>query len=249
MWQSVLPQEERFGNLSFEEQTMWNLDPPPGFQGLDPHKPLTVYYRHLPHWRQDGATYFVTYRQADSLPQSKLRQLEILKAEWESQHPPPQAIEAWEELSRLTMQRVEEWLDQGMGSCRLRDERAKKLVVEAMHHFDDQRYELGGYVILPNHVHVILRPLEPQTQPLETILQSWKRYTSRRINALFGVKGHLWQEESFDRIIRDEEHLWRVIQYVGQNPAKAGLAIAETCLWLRLEWERLGWIFAAPNPT
>lgn len=51
---------------------MWNLTPPPGFQGLDPHRPLTVYYRFLLHWRQDGATYFVTFRQQDSLPRVKL---------------------------------------------------------------------------------------------------------------------------------------------------------------------------------
>ena len=42
-----------------------------------------MYQRHLPHWRQDGATYFVTFRLADSLPQSKLDELKALKAEWE----------------------------------------------------------------------------------------------------------------------------------------------------------------------
>jgi hypothetical protein len=58
---------------------MWNLPPPPGFQGLHPDQPITVYQRHLPHWRQDGATYFVTFRLADSLPQSKLDELAALK--------------------------------------------------------------------------------------------------------------------------------------------------------------------------
>ena len=54
---------------------MWNLPAPPGFHGLHPHKPLTMYHRNLPHWRQDGATYFVTYRLADSLPQCKVDEL------------------------------------------------------------------------------------------------------------------------------------------------------------------------------
>src|SRR5438270_11212711 len=67
---------------------MWNLPAPPGFQGLDPDKPVTVYQRHLPHWRQDGATYFVTFRLADALPQSKLDELAELQAAWERQHPP-----------------------------------------------------------------------------------------------------------------------------------------------------------------
>src|SRR5579863_3252461 len=99
---------------------MWNLPPPPGFQGLRPDKPLTVYQRHLPHWRQDGATYFVTFRLADSLPRSKLDQLECFKVEWERRHPPPRSNVALEELARKVQGWVERWLDQGMGSCVLK---------------------------------------------------------------------------------------------------------------------------------
>ena len=54
---------------------MINLETPPGFRGLHPDVPVTVYYRHLPHWRQDGATYFVTFRLDDALPQCKLDEL------------------------------------------------------------------------------------------------------------------------------------------------------------------------------
>jgi hypothetical protein len=80
---------------------MWNLPPPPGFQGLHPDKPLTGYYRFLPHWRQDGATYFVTFRQNDSLPKAKLDELKLLKEEWERRHPPPRSREAWEQFPVL----------------------------------------------------------------------------------------------------------------------------------------------------
>src|SRR5438105_2182572 len=121
---------------------MWNLPPPPGFQGLHPDKPLTVYVRHLPHWRQEGATYFVTFRLSDSLPQSKLRELEDLRCEWDRMNPPPQTKVQLEQLARETTQRVEKWLDQGMGSCRLKEKKAAKLVVDAMHHFDGERYDL-----------------------------------------------------------------------------------------------------------
>ena len=51
---------------------MINPAPPPGFRGLNPEQPVQIYYRHLPHWRQAGATYFVTFRLADALPQEKL---------------------------------------------------------------------------------------------------------------------------------------------------------------------------------
>jgi len=64
----------------------WNLEPPPDFQGLCPNIPVTFYFRHLPHWRQDGATYFVTFRLNDSLPQAKLRELESLKREFAAKH-------------------------------------------------------------------------------------------------------------------------------------------------------------------
>jgi putative transposase len=60
---------------------MWNLAIPPGFQGLRENLDLKVYMRHLPHWRQDGATYYVTFRLADSLPQSKLDELAGLRKE------------------------------------------------------------------------------------------------------------------------------------------------------------------------
>lgn len=222
---------------------MWNLTAPLGFRGLDPHKPLRVYYRHLPHWRQDGATYFVTFRQMDSLPQNKLNELEAMKREWERKNPEPRSAELWDQLTRETMTKVEDWLDQGMGSCVLKHDWARKLLVDSMHHFDDDRYELDCHVVMPNHVHLLVRPLVPDKYPLEKILQSWKLYTSRRINAGLGRHGSLWQQESFDRIIRDEEHLYRSIQYIGRNPAKAGLANEECARWIRPAWEQLCWRF------
>lgn len=107
------------------------------------------------------------------------------------------------------------------------------------------RYELGCYVIMPNHVHAVLRPFDAETHPLEEIIGTWKQYSSLRINRLRGVRENRWHEESFDRIIRDEEHLWRVIQYIGRNPCNAHLAADAYTLWVRPEWKRLGWSFEA----
>src|SRR5580704_10349592 len=132
---------------------MWNLAPPPGFQGLHPNKPLAVYYRHLPHWRQDGATYFVTFRLADSLPQGKLRELNALRRDWQCRNAAPQSPAALQKLARIMGERVEAWLDQGLGNCVLKDPLLAAFVSDAMHHFDGQRYELGAYVVMPNHVH------------------------------------------------------------------------------------------------
>lgn len=222
---------------------MWNLPPPPGFQGLREDIPLEVYVRHLPHWRQEGATYFVTFRLADALPQGQLNELMDLRRAWEKRHPPPWTKESLENLGRHLVERVERWLDQGMGSCLLKDLTLARLVTNAMHHFDGTRYELGAYVVMPNHVHALVRPLLCKEHPLEMILGSWKQFSSKRINDRTGSKGELWQDESYDRIVRDEEHLYRCLQYIGRNPGKVALEWKDCPLWVRPEWAAAGWKF------
>jgi putative transposase len=225
---------------------MWNLTAPPGFQGLRDDLAVTIYVRHLPHWRQDGATYFVTFRLGDSLPQAKLQELSTWRRNWEGCHPCPRSTAVNEELSREVMRRVEAWLDQGMGNCLLSDAANAATVVEALHHFDRQRYDLASYVIMPNHVHLIVRPLAGDGDALEGILQSWKQFSAKRINTRLGADGSVWQEESFDRIVRDEEHLYRCLQYIGANPTRAKLPPDACQRWVRPQWEALGWRFADP---
>jgi len=248
---------------------MWNLPPPPGFQGLRDDLPLEIYVRHLPHWRQDGATYFVTFRLDDSLPQSKLHELDGLRREWEARHPPPHSKDALEELARLTSTRVEAWLDEGQGGCVLKEAELAAHVIRGMHHFDGVRYELDAYVVMPNHVHAIVRPTQPREHPLELVLKSWKQFSATQINKwiksgmgiaggtgllarrtsrragkpVLNGGGPLWQDESYDRIIRDCEHLDRCLQYIGANPRKAGLSNAAVARWVRPEWIALGWQF------
>jgi len=223
---------------------MWNLAAPPGFQGLREDKDLKIYIRHLPHWRQEGATYFATFRLGDSLPQSKLRELADWRKEWEQRHSQPRSAEVWQKFLRELMKRVEMWLDQGMGSCLLKHADASIAVARAMHHFDGQRYQLAAYIIMPNHVHALVQPLADEEDSLERILHSWKRFTARRINERLGRIGPLWQKESFDRIVRDEEHLYRCVQYIGSNAKKTGLSPQVCMRWIRPDWAELGWDFA-----
>ncbi len=224
-------------------RSMWNLPAPPGFQGLREDVPLTVYVRHLPHWRRDRATYFVTFRLADSLPKVKLNELASLRREWERLHPPPREKESLERLARDQAERIEKWLDEGMGSCLLKEQLSSALLIEAMHHFNNKHYELGAYVVMPNHCHAILRPLACTEHDLETIVGGWKQYSGKRINEHRGTKGEVWQDECYDRIIRDEEHLYRCLQYIGRNPTKAGLTRNECSLWVSPGWTALGWRF------
>src|SRR5258708_1454664 len=98
----------------------WNLPPPIGFQNFRDDMPVSWYKQDLPHLRQDGATYFITFRLADSLPQSKLRELRQFRSEWLMKHSPPHSNALLDELSQELMRRVERWLDQNIGSCLLR---------------------------------------------------------------------------------------------------------------------------------
>lgn len=222
---------------------MWNLPSPPGFQGLREDLPLKAYEQLLPHWPQDGATYFVTFRLGDSLPQSKLHELRGLRIQWERKFPPPRTQENLDAISRKIFVRMEEWLGQGMGSCVLREPRCAKLVVDQLQAAQDDAYELGCYVIMPNHVHAVVRPLRSGAKELEAILQTWKGASAAKLSAVRGGSGSLWQRESFDRIVRDEEHLWRAIQYVGRNGSRAGLRAGEFVRWINPRWEELGWKF------
>ena len=167
---------------------------------------------------------------ADSLPQSKLDQLAEEREIWARVHPTPNESD-WEEHQHEVMTKVEKWLDQGHGGCCLQKEKVAIQVESAMRFFDRKRYSLFSYVVMPNHCHVILKPFDGYK--LEDILQSWKSYTSLNINRMLSRTGALWQEEAFDRIIRDSGHLRRVVRYIERNPVKARL----TCpCWTTHEW-------------
>ena len=216
---------------------------PPGFRGLDPELPVRIYRRHLPHWRQDGATYFVTFRQEDALPQTKLRDLRQLRQQWEELHPTPRSESDWTEYARQFTRRVEHWLDQGYGSCLLARPAHAQIVVALMRNTDPACCALNAFVLMPNHVHVLVRPRAGHT--LESVVGSWKRESARRINRAELRRGALWEEESYDRIVRDAGHLRKVVAYMGNNPHKAGLAPGASVRWVCEEWEKAGWGFEA----
>ena len=184
---------------------------------LDLNKPLHVRKGCLPHWRQDGGLYFVTFRLADSLPQSRLLELRREWLLWQRNHRNP-AQEVLETFTLMQRRRIEKWLDQGSGSCVLRFPAARAIVRAALEYFDGTRYELGPHTIAANHVHVLVRMAFGID--LSEALHSWKRYSSREISKLQDVshvmngRGHLSQVESFDHIVRDQRSLERYIQYI-----------------------------------
>ncbi|MBX3180723.1 MAG: transposase [Candidatus Hydrogenedentes bacterium] len=182
---------------------------------------LAIHGRHLPHWRQDGVTYFVTFRLADSVPRSKVRSWKEEREQWLKRHPKPWSIEEMRSYGDF-YQRFEKWLDAGDGSRILADKRAGELVASALHHFDGERYILDSYTIMPNHVHVLVRAYD--AEDLSKHLHTWKSFTAHELNKLLHRSGTVWQGESFDHIVRSAPHLEHFRKYIEENPRKAGIA-------------------------
>lgn len=179
----------------------------------------------LPHLKREGCTYFVTFRQAGTLPKEVL-----LRFKQERDALLQQALAAkrpltWHEqgeLFRWYSNRVDKYLDAGHGVSHLRNAELADLVAGAIRFFERQRYELRAWVVMPNHAHVVVWPMPSHT--LSDILHSWKSYTSHEINKRLSTKVvPFWQSESYEHIIRDDEDLHRCCQYTLMNPVNAGL--------------------------
>jgi putative transposase len=180
------------------------------------------YRRRLPHIQVAGATYFITFRLANSLP---IETIESLKAESQKikSLPPEQASLAHQHW----FARYDDFLDRAVyGDCFLRNEQIADMVSETIKFRHGKIYDLVAFSVMPNHIHLVCTPLEKSAgvfYGLTEILHSLKRHTARQANLLLDRTGAFWQDESYDHVIRDETELNRIIKYVLYNPVKAGL--------------------------
>jgi type I restriction enzyme R subunit len=165
--------------------------------------------------------YFVSWRLADSLPKEKLARWTEEKNLWLQRNPPPWDLEIESEYHERFSHTVDDWLDAGEGSCIFADPPLAHCVSDALLHHNDQRYVMDSFVVMPNHVHTLFHLIEPHR--LETIVKSWKGFTARAINQHLNRRGRLWQEDYWDRLIRDEGHLLKCREYIRDNPIKARL--------------------------
>jgi REP element-mobilizing transposase RayT len=94
-------------------------------------------------------------------------------------------------------------------------------VQDALLHFDGERYQLLAWCLMPNHVHVVIEMLDAHS--LSDIVRSWKTFTARLANVSLGRSGPFWHADYFDRYMRDEQHFSQTVEYVENNPVKAGL--------------------------
>ena len=211
------------------------------FKPFSEHAEVRMYYNgFLPHWRQAGCTYFVTFRLADSVPQRVLDEWRYDRDNWLAGRGIDTASNGWtRDLQKLSCEerrlferrfakKLFECLDEGHGACHLRNAAIATTVADAMTHFHGSRLDTGDFVIMPNHVHALVTPYSGYE--LEDVLHSVKSFTANRINMTLGQSGTLWMNESHDHIVRDGAELLRIQEYIRRNPEKAHLQTGEFLL-------------------
>ena len=202
-------------------------------QFFDPKAEFTIAWKSLPHWAQAGTVCFITWRTADSLPREVVQRFARERAEILREF----HIEADDDWKKQVAQlpsrerRRVQWslfcawdaqLDAAAGECVLARPELSKIVAESLLHFDGDRYVLTDYVVMPNHVHVLVAFHDEDG--LLSQCTSWKRYTGSHIQEAMGRHGEFWQVEQFDHLVRSEEQFEHYQRYIAENGEKSGLS-------------------------
>jgi REP element-mobilizing transposase RayT len=180
-----------------------SLGPRPSRPHSDGHR---FWHRrgYLPHFDAGAVVQSITFRLADSLPAHVY-----------------DSILACSKTGSEQRARIEALIDRERGACVLRRTDCASIVENALRYFDGDRYRLLAWVIMPNHVHVLIEQIEGYR--LSDVVHAWKSYTANRINKIVGQNGALWAPDYFDRFIRNEGHYASAVSYIECNPLKAGL--------------------------
>src|SRR5262245_15607093 len=172
---------------------------------------------YLPHFDGRVVPQFLTLHLADSIPTAVIER-------WQQQL---RYLDQPEE--RIVMQRrIEQYLDMGDGQCYLRQTQVAKMVQDSLLEFDNVRYQLFAWVVMPNHTHSLFTRFEEWE--LEQLMHSHKSYTAHEANRLLERNGQFWMTEYYDRFIRNDEHFRKTVRYIENNPVKAKLC-AEPSDW------------------
>lgn len=203
---------------------------------FDPKGDLLIGERCRPHWSQAGAIVFVTFRTADSIPVEVLNRWEREKRDWLRRrgHSTTQhwslVVPSLDDKERAEFDRHfnrcrEMFLDTCHGRCLLRRPELSQIVADSLLHFDGERYRMGDFVVMPNHVHLLTAFAAADV--MEKQFDSWLHYTALRIHQRIGEKGHFWQQEPFDHLVRSVEQYEYLRTYIAANPRKANLKDGE----------------------
>ncbi|MGB0413041.1 MAG: transposase [Coraliomargarita sp.] len=207
--QSIIDSQHNKSQLVFMSQDFLNP-----FTEIDQHGGK------LPYWQQDEALQFVTFRLKDSVPTSKLREWANYRKQWLLRHPQPWDSKTQSDYHCEFSLPFESWLDRGYGECILKDSGNRQILSEIFMHDQNIRVTHLAWINMPNHVHLLFKPLYPLAQ----LIKTWKGVSARKIG-----NGSIWQRNYRDTIIRNPEHRLRVLRYIRKNPSK--LSSSQFTLW------------------
>ena len=180
--------------------------------GQDGRPPKGFYRRgakHPPHFDQPGKMQHVTFRLAGSLPAECLARAK-------------QELESGSITSDQYREKLEAELDRGHGPDWLVRPEIAEIVVAALKHFDGQRYDLHTWCVMPNHVHVLFTPRAEHR--LADLVHSWKSFTAKKCNTRLDRSGPFWQDDYFDRYMRDWADIERTSAYIMNNGGRASVS-------------------------
>ena len=218
--------------------TIAEMQEPFPIELFDPEGDVLITQRQLPHWSQAGAITFITWRTNDSIPAPVLQQWRGDRCRWLRAHGLDPDEPDWrtnlarlpaalrEEFRRAFSDRWHEALDACHGECVLRRPELAKIVASSLHHFDNDRYLLTDFVVMPNHVHLLAAFRDQEAMLAQ--FESWKHYMAVQINRHLGRTGRFWEQDGFDHLVRSERWFEYYRGYIAGNPSKARLAAGES---------------------
>jgi len=163
---------------------------------------------YLPHFDGGESYQFITFRLYDSVPKDMI-------INWKDEL----AITNKTEKNSLEYiklnDRISKYEDNGYGACFLLNNDVAKVVEDALKFYENKKYDLVEWVIMPNHVHVLIKVHNDIS--LTKIVHSWKSFTANKANEILGRKGKFWMEDYFDRYIRNDEHFYATVKYIQEN--------------------------------
>lgn len=174
----------------------------------------------LPHWEVRGAWHFVTIRCDGSLPKAAQERIREIRATLDTIEP---NSTDFEQLQRQYFLTAEKYLDTGCGFAPFSDSSLCEIAIQAFRKSTDEGWEFGDNVIMPNHVHLLMRKVSVSGFSLKKALERLKGRSARQVNQAMKRQGRLWQEDWFDRWMRDEAERQKTIRYIRNNPIKARL--------------------------
>jgi putative transposase len=175
----------------------------------------------LPHWEVEDRPHFITIRCAGSLPLEGRKKISEIYASIRVTNP---ASSQFALLQRQYFVTCEKYLDHTTGVRPFADAEAAKIVIAAWTNLEASHgWKIPCYAVMPNHVHFIMESSATASKPLRDSICHFKGKVARLVNKLHGRRGPFWQTDWFDRWLRNEEEIHRVVDYIHNNPVKAGL--------------------------